>query len=218
MEHKPLREKEIEALRHIRNAIAHGSGPPSIRELQELLGYSSPNAAAYLIMRLAERGFVRRRPDGKLQMLRELPEDATHARTVEVPLVGSAPCGAPLLAEQNLEAMVSVSIRLARPPHRYFLLRARGDSMDLAGIRHGDLVLVRQQATATNGDRVVALIDDNATIKEFRSAKDAIMLIPRSSRKIHKPIVLTTDFQVQGVVVATIPTKVSVTRGRISDG
>lgn len=199
-----LSVKQIEALKHIRNRIAHAGHPPSVRELQVLLGYLSPRSAALILEQLAELGFLRRGTDGKLRLLRDLPGDRAHGRTVEVPLVGSAPCGSPLLAEQNVEAHIPVSVRLARPPHRYFLLRAVGKSMDRAGINDGDLVLVRQQPTAENGDRVVALIDDEATIKEFHRKGDAVLLLPRSSKKF-SPIVLTTDFQVQGVVQATIP-------------
>src|SRR5260221_6208041 len=120
MEPKPLSPKELEALRHIRNRIVHHGEPPSVRDLQGLLGYNSPNAAAYIIACLSDRGYLRRRTNGKLQLLRDVADKADHARTVAVPLVGSAPCGAPLLAQQNVESMIPVSTRLAKPPHRYF--------------------------------------------------------------------------------------------------
>jgi len=77
--------------------------------------------------------------------------------------------------------------------------------MNRAGINDSDLVLVRQQVEADDGDKVVALIDNNSTIKEFHKMKEAIVLKPRSNNKKHKEIILTRDFQVQGVVVATIP-------------
>ena len=79
--------------------------------------------------------------------------------------------------------------------------------MDEAGIEDGDLLLVRQQSVADEGDKVVALIDDNATVKEFRRGKGVVVLQPRSENRQHKPIVLTDNFRIQGVVVATIPTK-----------
>jgi repressor LexA len=101
--------------------------------------------------------------------------------------------------------MVPVSTHLAQPGQKHFLLRASGDSMNKAGIEDGALVLVRQQGTAEDGQLVVALIDDEATIKELRRSRDAAVLMPRSSNKKHKPIVLRRDFQVQGVVVATLP-------------
>jgi repressor LexA len=77
--------------------------------------------------------------------------------------------------------------------------------MNDAGIDDGALVLVRQQSTAESGDIVVALVDDEATIKELRKSADAVVLLPRSKNRNHKPIVLRRDFQVQGVVVATLP-------------
>ena len=77
--------------------------------------------------------------------------------------------------------------------------------MNEAGINDGDIVLVRQQSVADPGDKVVALIDNEATIKEYHPVKGAIVLKPHSTNQEHKPIILTDDFQIQGVVVATIP-------------
>jgi repressor LexA len=77
--------------------------------------------------------------------------------------------------------------------------------MNQKGIDDGDFVLVRQQITAKNGDMVVALIDNEATVKEFHEAGETIILKPRSKNKQHQPIVLTKDFQIQGVVVVAIP-------------
>ena len=200
-----LTRKQLEALQHIRNRVVHGEEPPSVRELQELLGYGSPNAAAYVLAQLMRRRYVQRRRDGKLQLLKVTDEDPANARTVPVPLVGSVPCGAPLLAEENIEALIPVSTSLARPPHRYFLLRASGDSMDLAGICSGDMVLVRQQPTAESGQNVVALVDDQVTLKQFLRTGNVVALVPRSRNSSHKPILLSDDFIVQGVVVATVP-------------
>lgn len=205
MDEKPLSPKEIEAIRHIRNALVHTGQAPSVRQLQRLLGYRSPRSAADILDQLAERNIIRRRAGGKLQLLEHPDSDQQHARTVDVPLVGSVACGTPILTEENIEAKLPVSIRLARPPHRYFILRAVGDSMDAAGIKDRDLVLVRQQPVAENGDRVVALIDNEATIKLFRRSSDAVVLAPRSRNDKHRPIVLTEDFVIQGVVIATIP-------------
>ncbi|MFA4974273.1 MAG: transcriptional repressor LexA [bacterium] len=193
------------ALASIRNQIVHTGQAPSVRKLAALLGYRSPRSAAVIINRLQEAGYLARRPNGELRLLRSPSETTDHARTVQVPLVGTAPCGAPLLATENIEATIPVSVGLARPPHRYFLLRTQGDSMTLAGIKDGGLVLVRQQSTAENGQIVVALIDDDATIKEYRRDDKVIMLLPRSRNPRHKPIILTRDFLVQGVVVASIP-------------
>jgi repressor LexA len=199
---KPIERK---ALTVIRNRIAHVGAAPSVRELAAALGFSSPRSSADVIDRLIELGFLKRKEDRSLQLLRMPKEEIDRESTVEIPLVGSAPCGALLLAEENVQCMIPVSTRLARPRQRYFLLRAVGDSMTEAGIGDGSLVLVRQQPSAEIGDVVVALVDDEATIKELRRSADTVVLMPRSRNKAHKPIVLHRDFRVQGVVVATLP-------------
>ncbi|MBA7550151.1 LexA repressor [subsurface metagenome] len=126
-------------------------------------------------------------------------------QTIDVPLIGTVTCGLPVFAEENYEAMIPVSVKLARPPHKYFLLKVKGDSMNKKSINDGDIVLVRHQVTANNGDIVVALIDDETTVKEFNMYEDTIVLKPRSTNAAHKPIILTRDFQIQGVVVTSIP-------------
>lgn len=197
--------KELEAIREIRNSIMHIGRVPSMRELMSSLGYRSPRSASLIVDKLIKKGVLRRKEDGNLQFVKSLGDDTTRAQTVDVPLVGMVSCGAPILAEENVQAKIPVSTKLAKPPHRYFLLKAKGDSMDQKGIDDGDLVLVRQQATAKDGDMVVALVDNEATIKEFRIGGDTFVLKPRSKNKQHQPIVLTNDFQIQGVVVTAIP-------------
>ncbi len=169
------------------------------------LGFNSPNSAQVVLLNLITMGVLKRNKYGDLQLMEGGGEDGSSAQTIDVPLIGAAACGTPILAEEDFQALIPVSTKLAKPPHTYFLLRADGDSMNQAGIQDGDLVLVRQQQTAKSGDKVVALIDDDATIKEVRYSPDATVLIPRSSSKTHQPIVLTRDFLVQGVVVATVP-------------
>ncbi len=198
-------QKELQALRFLRNAIVHDGYSPSVRDIARAIGYKSPRTAFLVIERLMERGWLKRNADGNLQLRKELAEQEDHARTVNVPLIGVVPCGAPLLAEENTEAYIPVSKSLARPGSKYFLLRAKGDSMDQAGIDDGDLLLVRQQHQAENGDKVIALIDDEATVKEFQRRKNVIALRPRSKNKTHKPIVLTENFIIQGVVVSVLP-------------
>jgi repressor LexA len=200
-----LRPIEQKALNFIRNRIVHGGSSPSVRALAAELGFSSQSSAADVIDRLIELKYLKRKEDRTLQLLRMPDEAADRESTIEIPLVGSAPCGSPLLAHENVQGMIPVSTTLARPRQTYFLLRALGDSMTEAGIEDGALVLVRQQPTADVGDVVVALVDDEATIKELRRSADAVVLMPRSKNKAHKPIVLRRDFQVQGVVVATLP-------------
>ena len=199
-----ISNKELEAIRKIRNSLMHVGRIPSMRELMSSLGYKSPRSASLLIAKLIKKGVLRRKEDGGLQFIKSLGDDTTRAQTIDVPLVGMVSCGVPILAEENVQAKIPVSIKLARPPFKYFLLKAKGDSMDQKGIDDGDLVLVRQQTTAKDGDTVVALIDDEATIKEFRIGGETFVLKPRSKNKQHQPIVLTKDFQIQGVVITAV--------------
>lgn len=200
-----ITDKELKAVHQIRNSLMHKGRSPSVRELMTSMGYRSPRSATLIIDKLIKKGVIRRKPDGTIQFVKNLDDDTSRAQTVDVPLIGTVACGMPVLADENIEGMIPVSIKLAKPSFRYFLLKAKGDSMDQKGINNGDLVLVRQQATAHNGDIVVALIDDETTIKEFHRSGETIILKPRSKNKSHNPIVLTEDFQIQGIVVTAIP-------------
>ena len=200
-----LKPVERRALTLIRNRLVHFGQAPSVRELSSDLGFQSPRSAALIIGKLIDQGYLKRREGDRALLLLKMPEDSDErVSTVQVPLVGSAPCSAPLLAEQNIEAWYPVSSDLARPGAKYFLVRASGDSMDEAGIADGALVLVKQQEVARGGEVVVALVDDEVTIKELRLSISAAALVPRSSNKSHKLILATREMRVQGVVVASI--------------
>ena len=201
-----LRPVDRRALAFIRNRLVHFGQAPSVRDLSAELGFQSPRSAALIIARLIELGYLKRREGDRVLQLLKMPEDADdRVSTVSVPLVGSAPCGTPLLAEQNIDAWYPVSTKLTRPGAKYFLVKAAGNSMDEVGIADGSLVLVRQQETASSGAVVVALVDDEVTIKELRLSTDAAALVPRSTNKTHKPILAARELRVQGVVVASIP-------------
>lgn len=200
-----LSNKELEAVRHIRNSIIHKGKFPSIRELMTELDYRSPRSAAVIIEKLLKKRIVRKKADGNLQLIKDLEIDQSRAQTVDVPLIGTVACGLPILAEENIEAMIPVSVKLAKPPNKYFILKAKGDSMNEREINDGDMVLIKQQNYAEDTDLVVALIDDEATIKELKINSENILLIPRSTNKKHQPIILTKDFMVQGIVISTIP-------------
>ncbi|OGX25038.1 MAG: repressor LexA [Omnitrophica WOR_2 bacterium RIFCSPHIGHO2_02_FULL_45_21] len=177
---------------------------PSLRDLMNTLGYRSPRSASLLVNKLISKGILRRNSSGSLQIVRDF-EDKANMQTIDVPLLGSVPCGTPILVEENIQAVFPVSTKLARPPYKYFLLRAKGDSMNKKGIDDGNFVLVKQQSTAENGETIVALVDNEVTIKEYSASRHAAVLRPRSTNKTHKPIVAMRDFQVQGVVVTVIP-------------
>jgi repressor LexA len=204
MSEESLSLKAKEALRHIRNSLMHFGRIPSVRDLMNSMNYKSPRSAVILMEELETNGFLERKSDGGYRLIKDL-EARNIARTVSVPLVGTVSCGIPILADQNIEAHLPVSVTLAKPGAKYFLLKARGDSMDMAGIDDGDLMLVRQQNIAENGQKVVALVEDEATVKEFQKKGEYITLLPRSANEKHQPIILTQDFQIQGVVIAVIP-------------
>jgi repressor LexA len=194
-----LSEPEIETLRQIRNKTMQFGKSPSIRMLMRALGFKSPHAVSYILNKLAEKHFVKRDRKG-LHVIANFEGDESRISTVDVPFVGNVACGSPILAEQNIVDEYPVSLDLAKPPHKYFILKAKGDSMNKKGINSGDLILVRQQQTAKNGDLVVALINDEATIKEFRALEDTIALVPHSTNPKHKPIIIQDNFIIQGVV------------------
>jgi repressor LexA len=200
-----LKPKDQKGFNFIRSFINYRGRTPSLRAIAEHMAYGSPRSAAMLVERLTKLGYLARTPAGSLRLLRDTDQQSLTGQVVELPLVGSVPCGLPMLAEENVEAWIRVSQRIAKPGATYFLLRASGDSMNQRGIQDGDLLLVRQQPVAHNGDRVVALLSDEATVKEFRRESGKVMLLPRSTNSVHKPIVLESDFLIQGVVVDILP-------------
>ena len=200
-----LSEKDKRAFAFIRKQIINYGKSPSLREINEVTGGKSPRSASLVVDRLVEAGLITRSN-------RDLVLAKTHSgnsvNTVDVPLVGSVSCGGPMLAEENIQTYIPVSTALAKTGSTYFFLRATGDSMNLAGINSGDLLFIRQQETAEDGDKVVALIDDEATVKFFEKGSDTIVLRPKSTNKEHRPIVLTDNCVIQGVVVAVLPSDI----------
>ncbi len=197
-----LSNKDKKAFAFIRNFLAHNGERPTLREINEITGDSSPRSATLVIDRLIKAGLLKK-TGRDLALIGTLLNSSVS--TVDVPLVGAVTCGTPVLAEENIQDYIPVSTSLAKTDAKYFLLRAIGDSMNLAGIKPGDLLLVRQQSTADNGERVVALINDEATVKIFERADGAVVLKPKSDNPIHKPIILTEDCIIQGVVCAVLP-------------
>lgn len=197
-----LSDKDKKAFAVIRNKIIHYGKSPTLNEINEVTGGASPRSASLVIDRLIKVGLIKK--IGR-QLILTGSYSNTSVSTINVPLVGSVTCGSPMLAQENIQTLIPVSIELARKGSRYFLLRAMGDSMNLAGINGGDLLLIRQQDTAEDGDKVVALINDEATVKLFKKANGAVVLQPKSTNRDHKPIILTNNCMIQGVVVAILP-------------
>ncbi len=197
-----LSNKDKKAFGFIRNSLVHNGERPTLREINEVTGDSSPRSAVLVIERLVKSGLLKKTGRDLALVGTTLNPSIS---TVNVPLVGAVTCGTPVLAEENVQDYIPVSTSLAKKDAKYFLLRAIGDSMNLAGINPGDLLLVRQQSVAENGDRVIALINDEATAKIFERVDGAVVLKPKSDNPIHKPIILTEDCVIQGVVCAVLP-------------
>jgi repressor LexA len=197
-----LNDKDKKAFALIRNKIVHYGESPTLNEINEVTGGKSPRSASLVVNRLIEAGLIKK--IGR-QLILTGSQTTASISTVDVPLVGTVTCGAPVLAEENIQAYIPVSTGLAKKGSKYFLLRAVGDSMNLVGINSGDLLLIRQQDTAEDNDKVVALINDEATVKVFKKANGVVVLQPKSTNKNHKPIILTDNCMIQGVVVAVLP-------------
>jgi len=205
---EPLKDSDKRVYALIRNRLIHGLGTPTLAEINDLTGRSSPRSAVLALERLEAAGYIKR--NGRnIRLTVPSMEDNASISTVNVPLVGSIAAGMPILAEENLEATIPVSTALARPGFKYFLLRVRGTSMNRAEvggikIEDGSIVLVRQQDSAENGEIVVALINDEATVKIFERKNSMVILRPKSS-DLHMPIVLTKNCFIQGVAVGVLP-------------
>ena len=201
------KDKKVYAL--IRNRLVHGLGTPTLREINEVTEKSSPRSAVLALERLGRAGLIKR-TGRKIQLVSFGMKHNHSISTVNIPLVGNIAAGVPMLAEENVEATIPVSTGLARPGSKYFLLRVVGDSMNEAAvssvkIKHGSIVLVRQQPSAEDGDKVVALINDEATIKILERKNGMVILRPKSSKTEYMPIVLTDNCIIQGVVVGVLP-------------
>jgi len=204
---RPKQLSREEVLSAINEALIKRGLPPTIEELRQALGVGSTRTVLRYLRWLEEEGDIERWNGAR--GLRPLRSDISTVQTRAVPVVGQAPAGPLVLAEQNVDGWVQMPKKIARPGSEYFLLRVRGNSMNkakVAGekIENGDLVLVRQQATANDGDIVVALIDGEATIKRFARASGYFVLKPDSTSAKHRPIVVDRDFHIQGTVVRVL--------------
>ena len=195
-----LTRRQRETLDWIKAYMKMHGKPPTVREIGERFGTAS--SSVFDVIKALERKGYLTRSDGFSRCI-TLTAKAGGARgdTVHVPIVGSIAAGQPILATENLEGTVPVDRRLAAGK-QLFALRVRGDSMTNAGILEGDLVIAAQQQEAQDGDIVVALVDDEATVKRFhRRANGSIELRPENPR--HKSIVIEEPpFMIQGKVLA----------------
>ncbi|MDI6711805.1 MAG: transcriptional repressor LexA [Anaerosomatales bacterium] len=202
MDYQPrLTRRQEQILDFIRSEIHRKGYPPSVREIGEAVGLSSSSTVHAHLAALERNGYIRRDPTKPraLEVLdfRDTERGVDPRAVTAVPLVGAVAAGQPILAAENIEATLPLPAEFAG--ESTFVLRVRGDSMVEAGILDGDYVVVRQQQTADNGDIVVALVEDEATVKRFYRESDRIRLQPENSAM--EPIYVR-DARILGKVVA----------------
>lgn len=187
-------------LRAVQDFITQRGFPPTAKELGELLDVSSATAHEQ-VGQLVRKGYVQREPRKArgLSILRDPNSDP--ADTVSVPLLGTIPAGTPLFAEENQLGEVMVERSLASTG-RCFALRVTGDSMRDAAIRDGDVIVVRQQPVAENGDIVVAMRNEESTVKRLSIRGHTIELRPENSEYTPTAIGPDDDMRILGKVIA----------------
>lgn len=207
MAYEDLNARQKQILEYIRVCIDERHLPPSVREIGEEIGLSSPSSVHVHLKALEDKGYIVRQGSKSRSMSitekggaskpQPRKTESSDAREfASLPLVGRVAAGTPILAEQNVEEEIKLPIALVGDKNS-FLLTVRGDSMIEAGIFNGDIVIVRETTSAKNGDIVVALIDDGATVKTFYQERDCIRLQPQNPAL--EPI-FTTDAKILGVV------------------
>lgn len=178
--------------------------PPSIRQIGTALGISSTNGVRLHLQALQKKGYIRRsqRTSRGIVSLNRLSTAASPSRstTVDIPILGRVAAGTPIMAAENHEGSLTLDASLIKNQES-FALRVNGDSMVNAGILDGDIVVVRLQQGADNGDIVVARVGEEATVKRFYREQDAIRLQPENPSLT--PI-YSTDVEICGKVVALV--------------
>jgi len=202
LRHPTLTARQIAILDMIRDTVADRGYPPSIREIGEAVGLASPSSVAHQLRTLEERGLLRRdanrpramelRPgESRSESAAPTPKAGainadrgtavelgpTRRDVVAVPLLGRIAAGGPILAEQEIESVYELPAELVGRGD-LFILRVVGDSMIDAAIREGDLVVIRRQSTAEQGEIVAALIGEEATVKTLDLRSGRVMLQP----------------------------------------
>ncbi len=200
-----ITKRQQAVLDDIERHITEKGYGPTVREVCEDLGLSSPSTVHVHLKALEEKGFIKRDPlKSRSISLTYAVEQAIDSFVsevrdiVSVPLVGSVAAGMPILAEENITDHLKLPTEIVGDAPS-FMLSVRGDSMIEIGINDGDYVVVKEQPVANNGDIVVALLEDEATIKRFYKESDHIRLQPENSQM--EPLIVT-DCSIVGTVVA----------------
>ena len=201
MSYGKISKKQSEILEYMKNEILNRGFPPSVREICEAVSLKSTSSVHSHLETLEKNGYIRRDPTKPRAI--EIVDDnfnLVRRETVNVPIIGKVAAGEPLLAVQNVEGYFPIPSEYM-PNKQTFMLVVQGDSMVNAGIFSGDYVVVEKQEIAENGDKIVALVEDSATIKTFYKEKDHIRLQPENDYM--DPIVIHPEqqFQVLGKVI-----------------
>ena len=197
-----LSQKQFEILEYMKKAVREKGYPPSVREICDAVGLKSTSTVHGHLERLERKGYIRRDP-AKPRAIEIFSDndsgnsDGSSRELIEVPIVGTVTAGIPILATENIEDTFPIPSDYA-PNGNIFMLRVKGDSMINAGIFNKDLIMVRQQNTADNGDIVVALIEDFATVKTYYKESGYIRLQPENPTM--SPIIVR-DVSILGKVV-----------------
>lgn len=180
MENRPITKKQEEILNYIKDEILERGFPPAVREICQAVGLKSTSSVHSHLESLEKNGYIRRDPT-KPRAIEILDESFNILRRemVNVPVVGTVAAGQPILAEQNIDNYFPIPSEYM-PNEQSFILKVKGESMINAGILDGDSVLVMQQTTARNGDIVVALIEDSATVKTYYKENGHYRLQPEN--------------------------------------
>jgi repressor LexA len=196
-----LTRRQRQVLMYITRSLEERGYPPTMREIGEVMGIRSTNGVNDHLKALERKGYIRRE-DLKSRTLRLVGAETS---TVAVPLLGRVAAGQPLLAVENIEETLRIDRHLVGAGDNVFALRVTGDSMIEAGVYDGDVIFVRRQETAPRGAMVVALVEDEATVKWYFPEAGGIRLQPANAalRPLFVPAQGGTRFSIVGVVVGT---------------
>ena len=183
-----ITDKQREILEYIKEMILKKGYPPAVREICEAVHVKSTSSVHSHLESLEKNGYIRRDPT-KPRTIEILDDDfaLTRRELVNVPVIGTVAAGVPILAEQNIEDYLPIPAEIL-PNKEVFMLKVKGNSMIEAGIYNGDKVIVAKQPNAENGDKVVALVDESATVKTFYKENGHFRLQPENSSM--DPIIL----------------------------
>lgn len=199
----PLKPKEQRVLDYLREKIAQMGYAPSVREICADLHMKSTSSAHMYIERLASKGYIIRENGKSRTMI--IAEDETKsklkANEYSVPVLGQVAAGAPIFASENFEKFISFSTDKKYDAENLFALNVKGESMKEIGILNGDIVVVEKREYADNGEIVVAMIDDEATVKRFFKENGVFRLQPEN--KDMEPIIVP-EVSILGKVVASV--------------